>query len=260
MSGKRKAPSKRVPGGYPQIAHPTDTPVYEWQRNFVYGWFFEMLGRLKGNDVEAARSAMEALESPFLRFTSTLLGIARAGKDKTSKQWAGRLLASIGCSIQKHDPKLSNANKAYRLEKKNIGKLRIDVLFPKGIGIVVRRELKKTERLRGLLLMNPTTCDKHWREVVKGQRIPKSYWPTMKLPEFSVKSEPQWWKFLWPLIKKNNPDLLETLRKRSSRNSVTYDRPGKWSVKSVKTSWKDYRNEFRNHFRTLARLRNGGVL
>jgi hypothetical protein len=252
MSGKRKASSKRVPGGYPQIAHPTNTAAYQWQCCFVYDWFFTMLERLKGDDAEAARSAREALEGLFLEFTSTVLGLAKAGKDKTTKQWGGKLLASIGGSIQKHDQKLSNANKAYRLEQKKFGNLRVDVLFPKGIGIVVQRELKKAERLRRRLLVIQKTCGRPWREVVKRQRIPESYLPTMKLPEFSVKSEPQWWEFLWPFIgKKIDVSKMPKLKKHDDEHGGIKER-----IRYVS----DSQTACRDHLQSLARQRDAGVL
>ena len=83
----------------------------------------------------------------LFRVYSTLLGLAKARKER-SREWAGRLLASVYCSIEKHDGKLSKANEWYRLEKKKLGKLRVDVLFPKPIGTIVQRELRKAERMR----------------------------------------------------------------------------------------------------------------
>jgi hypothetical protein len=212
-----------------------------------------MLARLGGEDALAARAAREALGAAFLGFTSTLLGLAAARKDKTSRQWAGRLLASIGCSIQKHDQKLSNANKAYRLEKEKFGSLRVDVLFPKRIGIVVQRELKKAERLRRRLLLFQKTCGRHWREVVKRQRLPKSYLPTIKLPEFSVESEPQWWEFLWPLIKKKiDVSKMPPLKLRE------------YELDSEKKTRKRYASDLqkacRDHLKSRARQRDAGVL
>ena len=251
MSDERKA-SKRVPGGYPQIAHPTNTAEYQRQYCFVYDWFFTMLERLKGDDAEAAHSAIEALEGPFLGFTSILLGLAKAGKDKTVKQWAGRVLASIGCSIQKHDQKLSNANKAYRLEQKKMGKLRVDVVFPKPIGTIVQRELKKAERLRNLLLMIQETNGRYAREVMKGQHIPESYWPTMNLREFSVKSEPQWWKFLWPLIRKKiDVSKMPKLMKHNHQDG---------GIKERIRYCSDSQKACRDHLKSLARQRNAGIL
>jgi hypothetical protein len=55
---------------------------------------------------------------------------------------------------------------------------------------------------------------------------------------------------LWPLIKKNNPDLLVKLRE------------GKFPTRGIRhhARWSSYRKEFRNFLRTLARIRDSGVL
>src|SRR4029450_3816029 len=38
------------------------------------------------------------------------------------------------------------------------------------------------------------------KQTAHEQGIPETYWPTVKLPEFSQKYLPEWWEFLWPLI------------------------------------------------------------
>ena len=268
MSGKRKSLSKRVPGGYSQIADRKNGPAYERQRNFVYGWFFEMLEKLKSNDAKSAHSAIEALEGLFLAFTSTLLGLAKAGKDKTTKQWAGRLLASVGCSICKYDEKLCAANRSYREEKAKIGELRLDVLFPRKISRIVQRELKKAERMQRRLLVIKKVCGGQWRKTATRQRIPKAYWRTMQLDGFSGKSEPQWWKFLWPLIKKKiDVSKMSPLKQReyetyrvshNVRTGRTEASPG--NKKNRKRYHSDLQKSCRDHFKTLARLRDSGTL
>jgi hypothetical protein len=89
-----------------------------------------------------------------------------------------------------------------------------------------------------------------WRPWARRWRIPQKYWDAVDLAEFSVKSEPEWWKFLWPLIKKNKPNLLAKLRE------------GKFASRGIrfKSRWASYGKEFRNVLRTLARLRSGGIL
>ena len=244
VNAKRKSPSKRVPGGYPQIADPKYRAAYEWQRNFVYGWFFEMLEKLKSDKAKAAHRAIEALEGPFLAITSTLLTLAKGGKDKITKQWAGRLLGSIGCSIGKYDKKLFAANRNYRKEKAKFGELRLDVLFPRRISRIVQRELRKAERMRRRLLVIKKVCGRQWTEVATRQRILKAYWLTLKLPDFSEKSWPQWWEFLWPIIRKKI-----NVAKLDSRYQMARKR---YASDSDKTA--------RGHLKLLAHLRGKGVL
>ena len=252
MSGRRKAPSKRVPGGYPQVTHPRDRAAYGWQIGFVHGWFEEMLARLGGEDALAARAAREALGAAFLGFTSTLLGLAKVGKDKKAREWAGRLLASVHGSIQKQDEKLSRVNKAYRLEKKKFGKLRVDVLFPKGFRKVVQRELRKAERLRRRLLVIEKHCGEEWRGVAKRQGIAESYWPVIKLPEFSVESEPVWWKFLGPLFRKKiDMSKMRPLKQRDQEHG---------GIKDRKRYLSDLQKGCRDHLRSVARQRDAGLL
>jgi hypothetical protein len=272
---RSKIPSKRVPGGYPQVAHPHDRAAYGRQISFVYGWCEEMLARLSGEDAIAARAAREALGSAFLGFTSVLLRLARAGEDKKVREWAGRLLASVHGSISKHDEKLLKVNKWYRLEQEKFGELRVDVLFPKGMQRVVQREFKKAERMRKRLLMIQKRCGEPWREVAERQRIPESYLPAMKLQEFCVKSEPVWWKFLRPLIKKKMEasGLLRRMRPlkvreydrvRVSRRSRRRKRYLPEYVESEKKTRKRYFSDLqkgcRDHLRALARQRDAGLL
>jgi hypothetical protein len=89
-----------------------------------------------------------------------------------------------------------------------------------------------------------------WKKVAKKNGIPEDYLPTVKLPKPSLTSEAQWWKFLWPLLKKNNPDLLEKLR------------DGKFPTRGIRhhSRWATYRKEFWNALHTLLRLRSSGVL
>ena len=185
-----------------------------------------------------------------------LLDLALREKDADAKQWAGALLANICVRIEKHDKRLSEVNAAYCDEKKKIGKLRTDVLFPKPISAAVKRELRKAERYRKRLMYFKTGYGEEWKAAVSRhnmesrQKIPTAYWPFAELLDFSVKSEPQWWKLLWPLIRQNNPGLLTALRE------------GKIATRGIRyhARWATYRKEFRNALRTLARLRSDGVL
>jgi len=260
MSGKLKNKEVRdAPVGAPDIAHPRDEQKYERQLAFVYAWFFENIERLAADDVKAAHSRDE-LQSLFRGLLRQLLRLALDNKDSSAKQWAGELLANIFVSIDKHDGKLSETNASYLREKKKLGKLRKDVLFAKRIGKAVQRELKTAERHRKTLRMRKAGLGKGWKQAAQDQNIPEDYWPAVELSEFSTKAEPEWWGFLWPLIKKHNPALLRKLRSRSSRAERADPKDKKSGTISITPRWASYREEFRNHLRTLARLRSGEVL
>ena len=78
------------------------------------------------------------------------------------------------------------------------------------------------------------------------------------MSEFNEATEPGWWKFLWPLIRKNNPDLLEKLRAGAKRKEVLWaysDGMSKSQVKEKKLFWGAFQTQFRNHLKALARAR-----
>ena len=203
-----------------------------------------------GND-EAAHAARAELQELLLKgVIPQLLRLALEAKESAAKTWAGMMLASIVSSVLKHDEKLCEVNAGYSEEKKKIIGERqlIQILFPKPIMETVQRELKKTEDHRRTLRRLKQVWDKVWRKSAHRQGL-EDYLPFVNLPEFSLESEALWWKFLWPLIKKNNPDLLVALRE------------GKIPTRGIRyqARWATYRNEFRNALRTLARLRSAGV-
>jgi len=127
-------------------------------------------------------------------------------------------------------------------------------LFPKPITATVRRELRKAERYRNHLMRFKTAFGEEWKGAVSRhnkdsrQRIPEAYFDFAELEDFSLESEHKWWKLLWPIIKRNNPNLLLQLR------------DGKFPTRGVRyrARWASYRKEFRNALRTLARLRSDG--
>ncbi|HWX16597.1 MAG TPA: hypothetical protein VNY07_08425 [Chthoniobacterales bacterium] len=281
----RKRETYRVPGGYPEIAHPNDQPKYERQLGLVYDWFSKMLERVEGDDQEATESVQNELQGLFGTLGRNLLRLALDKNGGVAKEWAGDLLGSFYKSIEKHDEKLCEANAKYVNAKKVIGKVRKDVLFPRdGISAVAQRELNKAEGYRKSLarlkavfsreLQVPTRVrlrdsdgkdlgektvfrtlsseekQKRFEQEAKKRRIPQEYWKTTDLAPFSAKSKTEWWNFLWPLIRKNNPDLLSKLR------------AGKIASMGirVKPRWASYRKEFRNHLKTLAHLRSSGVI
>jgi hypothetical protein len=202
--------------------------------------------------VREARGTRAELQELLLKgVVPALLRLALDKKQSATKQWAGELLASIAASLGKYDGKLSKVNAAYLQGKKKIVREKQFVqvvVSPKPIMETTRRELKKAEDHRRTLLRLKGVCGRTWIQSANQQGI-KDYLPFVKLPEFPGKLE-RWWKVLWPLIKKNNPDLLSQLR------------GGKFSTRGVRyqARWASYRKEFSNALRTLARLRSGGVL
>jgi hypothetical protein len=253
--------------GCPEIASPWQKKKYELQMSFFTARFLKML-EWAGYDEKEGRERRKTghevrgeLQTFLRNGIDRLLDLALREKDANAKDWAGALLANISVRIEKYDKKLSEVNAVYCDEKKKIGKLRTDVLFPKPIGAAVKRELRKAERYRKRLMYFKTGYGEEWKAAVSRhnrqsrQKITEAYWPFAELLEFSVKSEPQWWKLLWPLLKKNNPDLLEKLRGDAKRKEVVWthlDGSSKWQVKSRKLFWKDFQKQFRNHLKALA--------
>jgi hypothetical protein len=83
----------------------------------------------------------------------------------------------------------------------------------------------------------------YWKEVARRRRIPEEYFVTVELPDFSVKSEPQWWKFLWPLIRKKiNVAKLESRYRMARKRYVS-----------------DSETTARDHLKLLARSRDAGI-
>ena len=197
--------------------------------------------------VQSARGTRAELEELLLKgVLPALLRLAMDEKEGNAKQWAGTILASIGESIRKHEGKLK-ANAAYCEEKKKIARekqLARVLVSPGTIMTIVLRELEKAESYRGSLPYLLEGLGRTWTESKLAD-----YLPFMELPEFSLQSKPKWWKFLWPLIKKNNHDFLQNSREGKFPTRGTYHQ----------ARWATYRPEFRNALRTLARLRSIGV-
>ena len=258
-SAERRQPNGNVDG---------ELLPYEKQLALIYAWFFTMWrvlerndGKAARNDGKAAKEARGELQSLFFTHVQQVLRLALAEKENETKQWAGMMLGNIVSSIWKHDEKLSETNKAYVAEKKKIRneKQLVQVLFPKPISEVVQWELGTAERYRKRLRLLKAAFGKEWKQAARRQKISEAYFPTVALKEFSLKQETRWWKFLWPLIKKNNSDLLPKLRGRSNRAERVDPVDKKSGTRKIKPSWKHYRNEFRNALHTLARVRSGGV-
>jgi hypothetical protein len=247
---------KKLPPGAPKIAHPSDAEKYEWQMAFITAWFTEMLERVESDDDEAAQGARDELQTLWLNALGVLLKLALEKRDRSVKQWAGMMLASLFVSIYKHDSEkgkarrvLSKTNEAYRLEKSRLGKLRTNVLLATKLTATVWRKLKVTVNYRKQL--RRLKAIQYWETEADRQGIPKTYWPCVKLPEFSVKSEPRWWKFLWPLIR----DKIDT----SGLLPLAQTDPETGGVKPRKRYPSDSQHTARGALLTFARLKDKGV-
>ncbi len=262
MSRKRKESNsedrpRSVPGA-PDIVHPDDQEKWETQSAFVLAWTFEMLDRVEGADEKAAQAARGELQTLFLNLGGQLLRVALSKKDSDANQWAGRVLADIFVGIGKYVGKvrikkpygkLTETNAAFRNEKKLIGKLRTDLLFPAQVRAIAQRELKQALNCRKRLMLLSTV--KGWEKTAKKEKIPQEYWPAMKLPEFSMESEPKWWEFLWPLIQ-NEIDLSK-LPPLAQHDLTT------GGIKRRERYLSDCQKTARDHLKALAKLRDEGV-
>jgi len=214
---------------------------YEKQLTFVNAWFLEMHDKVRDGDAEAAGEARAELQTLFLNHVAQLLRFARERKKSKTKQWAGIMLASVGVSVWKHDQKLSEINAAYRQEKAKLApKSLTAALFPKPIGKIVQRELMKALPYRNRLLLLKGACGKLWKPLAKKHKIPEAYWSTVNFPEFSVKTQPLYWKFLWPMISKKISVAKLNSRYKMARKRFPSD--------SEKTA--------HDHLKLLARLRD----
>lgn len=272
MSRKKRKRDRRVVGGAPEIAHPNKRQgvfvralllqgphsarselkaifdqllPYEKQRSLVYAWLLDIHDEVASGDVAVAGAARAELQTFILYHVERLLRLANQTKNRETKRWAGMMLASIGVGIWKQDQKLGAVNPAYLQEKTKLaGKSLTAALYPKPIGKIAQRELKKARRYRDRLLLLKGACGKLWKPLAKKQKIPEIYWPTAKLPEFSMKSESLWWRFLWPLIsKKISVAKLDSCYKMARK---------RFPSDSDKTA--------RDHLKLLARLSDNAVL
>jgi hypothetical protein len=276
VSKKREKDVKQLVGA-PEIAHSDDGERWELQTAFVTAWVLEMWERVGGADKKIAHETRAELQTFFLNNLGQMLRLALADRQSNAKRWACRVLADIFVSIGKHVGKIRikkpygklMETKAFLDQKKFIGKVRTNVLFPGMIRAIAQHELKRAGQFRKRLLFLKDRCiSEHqqkakygnvsinaaekkgipltWKQAAKKQKIPQEYWPAMDSPEFSVKSEPQWWKFLWPLIQKNSDhqQLLE-LAERKYRAART-------------RCFADFEKTTRDHLKALARLRDKG--
>ena len=268
MKGKRKDLDKEVHGA-PDIAHPDDGEKWEGQTELITAFLFEMWERVEARDKKAAREARAELQTFFLNSIGQSLRVALDKEDSIASQWACKLLADVFVSIGKHAGKvrikkpygfLMGTKAAFREEKKKLGKVRTDVLFPVRVAAIAWRELRRAERYRKRLSLLKAGCvsepehkrrkalgveSSTWKQAARRQNIPEADWVFADLPEFSAKKKPfeLWWKALWPFIeKKINVTKLDSHYKMARKRS-TYD--------SQKTA--------RDHLKTLAEKKDKGV-
>jgi hypothetical protein len=285
MSDKRKDPGREIHGAS-DIAHPGDDEKWELQTAFFTAFVFGMWERVEGRDKKAAREARAELQTILLNSLGQSLRVALDDNDSIAKQWACKLLADVFVSVGKNVGKVRIKEpygklmeiEVFRDEKKRIGKVRTDVLFPGLVCAIAQRELKKAERYRDTLGRLKVGCvserkqkclakegkkrldllrsagqrdpklpisfeARTWKQAAQDQGIPEAYWPTLKLPDFSEKSESLWFEFLWPLIS----TMIDT-EELDSRYELARQRYAKDSQKTA-----------HDHLKTLARLRDKGA-
>ena len=250
-------PKNSLVAGAPDIAHPSDREKYERQLAFITTWFFEMLERVASDDDKAAHGARAELQTLWLNALGVFLKLALDKTNTPAKQWAGMMLASSFVSINKHDSekgktqrKLSKTNETYRSEKSRLGKLRTDVLLSTKVAAIVWRELKLTLSYREhLQRFKPIKLRK---TEAQQQRIPDAYWSCADLPDFSEKSELQWWKFLWLLLSKK----IHT----SGLPSLAQFDPATGGVRPRKRYSSDLQHTARGALQTFARVKDKRLL
>jgi hypothetical protein len=165
LSKKRKGNTRQVVGA-PEIAHSDDGEKWERQTQLVTAFWFEMWERVEARDKKAARDARAELHTFLLNSIGRSLRVALDDKDSIAKQLACKLLADVFVRIGKHVGKVRIKKpygklmemKAFRDEKKRIGKVRTEVLFPVQVRAIAQRELKKVGRFRRRLRLLKAGC------------------------------------------------------------------------------------------------------
>jgi hypothetical protein len=266
----KKRYEKQTPrsvAGAPEIAYPNDDAKWELQTAFFTAFLFEMWERVEARDEKASLEARAELQTFLINSLGQSLRLVPGEKDSTPSEWACKLLADIFVSIGKHVGKVRIKKpygklmeiEAFKDEKKRIGKVRKNLLFPGMVCAITQRELKKAGHFRKRLLLlsaidNRNTPEterqrlgllKDWEEVAKKEGIPEAYWPLLKLPEFSKKHLVKWWEFLWPIIQTYLP------------KDSWYQRPPGYGPR--KRYFGDLKTTASGHLKTLARLRDEGA-
>lgn len=191
-------------------------------------WCLDMLERVEN------RLVRNQVERALRQMIGELLRLAEQEKESAVQRWAGELLANIYDGFGRYDRKLRKANAGYGDELDRLaGKSLTSALFPRHVGEMVERELRVAENYRRTIPILVEGLKEGWK-----QEVPEKYWLVTQLEEFSVKSSPQWWDFLWPSIKERIDVAFLELRYRMSR----------------KRSVEDSKRAARDHLELLARL------
>jgi hypothetical protein len=236
-----------------EVAHPDEAQWYADQCGFVIFWFRELLKRAQSADEKAAGEARAALQDLLVRGCMDLEPLALEKGESVSKAWAGKVLAYIGALVEADHEKLCEGNEAYKAERAKLGRwLRDDRWFPKKpLYQALHRELWLCRYYRG-----EVSWPKTGRYFGEGEEeMPPEYRPCLELPPFSAESWKKWDEFVWVLVRKHNPGLLEELRDNASRKEKVWiylDGLSKQQLKSRKLFWKDFRPQFRNHLKAIA--------
>ena len=243
--------------GAPDIAYPDDVEKWERQTELITAFVFEMWERVEAGDEKAAREARAELQTFLVNGLGQLLRVALEDKDSIGKQWACKLLADIFVGIGKHVGKVRIKKPYGKLmettafvdEKKLMGKVRRNVLFPVLVRAVAQGELKQALAYRKRLMLLRSV--KGWKQAAKAQKIPQEYWPTVKFPEFSTDRLEEWFTFLWPLIQKKID-----LSKLPPLEQHDHDAGGN---KARTRYLADSRKTAYDHLKALAKLRDKGA-
>jgi hypothetical protein len=265
---KRKIKEKRVAGGVPlaEISlslrscldslfgriETIGASARSAARDHLTGHLYETIDRLcnlafQKKDTVAASRAAQTLSALVYRCINPLIGIASVEQDTIGKLRAGESLARVYVAVKKHTKMLSRINSAYREKSAKLRKLlRRNIVAPSLIGQIVQEELATGERYRDELLFYRRLIGKNWESLIR-TRIPYEARVALKLPAFSVKSEGDWFKkWIWPRIKKRQAELLPKLRQGAE---------GRAEAKAGLLYLKGFQNQFRNHLKALAKLR-----
>ena len=197
----------------------------------------------------AAQWAAQFLSVLSYRYINLLIEIGCAVGEGIGKDYAGRNLARVEMALEKHAERL-RINSAYRETKERLGKVRRDMIAPGVIGRKVQVELVRAECCREMLLFHRRLPG------VDGERpvpawIAREFLASEGLPAFSRKSEPQWWLFLWPLLKKRiDVRQMRPLKQRDHKHG---------GIKDRKRYLADLQKAARDHLRSLSHLRDAGL-
>jgi len=248
---------------WPNIADPQKEPtLYMEQCFFALCWFKEMFKRVGSNDKKLAGEARKALRVLWLNGLNELTALA-LDKKRNADEWAGTLLAIARYWIESDDENLCKTNEAYRQEQSDLQKskfLRPHIWFPTSkaspLYNAIHRELWCISFYRGELVL--PMAQLHVQGLPKAKRpVPEEYQPFMRLTRLSPKSLPKWEPKLWALVTKKYPDLLVKLRANADRKQLGYassaDGKRKWQVESHLPTMKEFRPQFRQHLRAIAK-------